>query len=147
MLNARKINVIVLDDDPTVTRLVQKYLLTDLSDKIDVETINNADTAKVRIDHIGCDILISDIEMPECDGLEILRFAKLRNAWTQVIFMTAHSTWDRISSAIENGASDYLLKPIDRMELTRVVNQECLRLARWQQAVTGTLRKSLVANR
>jgi DNA-binding NtrC family response regulator len=145
MSTFRKLNVIVLDDDSMVTRLVQKFLTTELHEKIHVEAINDADVAKVRIDHHGCDILLSDIEMPECDGLEILRFAKLRNAWTQVIFMTAHSTWDRISTAIENGATDYLLKPIDRTELVHVINQECARLLRWQQAVTGTLRKSLVA--
>jgi len=143
----RKLNVLIVDDDATLTRLVHKYLITDLGEQINVEIIHSGDLAKSRLDHHGCDILLCDIEMPECDGLEILRFAKLRNAWTQVIFMTAHSTWDRISEAIENGATDYLLKPINRTELSQVISQECARLHRWQQAVVGTLRSVASAAR
>jgi DNA-binding NtrC family response regulator len=145
MATLRKLNVLLLDDDAQVTRLIQKFLLTDLSDRIVVQSVNDTQRAREIIDHNGCDLLISDIEMPDSDGLEMLRFAKLRNAWTQVVFMTAHSTWDRIATAIENGAADYLLKPVDRTELYQVVSQECARFVRWQQAVTGTLRRSLAA--
>jgi DNA-binding NtrC family response regulator len=99
------------------------------------------DTGEARnwLEQNCCDILISDLQMPGADGLEMLRFAKRRNAWTQVIFVTAHSTWDKIAEAVEYGASDYLLKPIDLSDLVTLLNQQYVRCVRWQQAVLGTL--------
>jgi DNA-binding NtrC family response regulator len=139
-IDSRKVSVIVVDDDAAITRLVALYLEAELEYRVSVQTFNDAHLAQQQIDGHGCDLLISDIEMPGLDGLEMLRFCKHRNPWTQVIFMTAHSTWDRLNEAIEHGASDYLLKPIMREELTRVVLNECDRLGRWRQAVAGTFR-------
>jgi YesN/AraC family two-component response regulator len=83
-------------------------------------------------------VLLSDIEMPDIDGLDMMRFAKARNSWTQIIFMTGHSSWDRIASAIEQGATDYLVKPIQREALVDLLNQSHQRATRWQQAVRTT---------
>lgn len=80
------------------------------------------------------------MEMPGVHGIEMLKRARKYNTWTRVIFMTAHSTWDRIGEAIEHGAADYLLKPVDHDQLISVVQQERERLERWQGAVRGSLR-------
>lgn len=137
----RKFTVLVVDDDPAITSLVRRFLTNEFGDKLTIEVVNDAQAARQRLERLGCDILISDIEMPEYNGLEILRFTKQRSAWTQVIFMTAHSSWDHITAAIENGASDYLLKPINQADLIQVVQNECARLRRWERAVVGTMRK------
>ena len=136
---ARKLNLMVLDDDPSIVRIVSKMLQDALADRIILTPMTDPAEAKAWLDENCCDILISDIEMPEIDGLEMLRFAKQRNAWTQVIFLTGRSTWDNIAEAIEQGASDYLLKQINREELVQLVSQMCSRFARWQSAVLGTL--------
>lgn len=136
----RKLNLLLLDDDASIVRLVEKYLQAGLTADIELHAMSDPEQARQWIEQHCCDILLSDIEMPGIDGLEMLRFAKQRNAWTQVIFMTGHSTWDRIAEAIENGATDYLLKPINREELIDVVSQQCARLTRWQQALSGTLK-------
>ena len=57
-----------------------------------------------------------------------------------MIFITAHSTWDRLADAIEQGAVDYLLKPIDPTELVQLVRQECARQFRWKKVIVGTLK-------
>ena len=138
---ARKLNTLVLDDDPSIVRLVTHLLQDRMSQTLEVTGLTDPVEAQQWIDQHCCDILISDIEMPQMDGLSMLIFAKRRNAWTQVIFMTAHSTWDRITEALENGASDYLLKPIDGDELVDLVTQQCARFTRWQSAVSGTIHK------
>ena len=79
--------------------------------------------------------MISDIEMPEIDGMSMLVFAKRRNAWTQVVFLTGHSNWMLVTEAVEKGASDFLLKPIKRDELCNIVQQHIDRAARWQAAL------------
>jgi DNA-binding NtrC family response regulator len=137
--HSRRLNVLVVDDDPCVTQIVESYLLHDFGEQFEITTQNDACRALEWLERHSCDILLSDIEMPGCDGLEMLRFAKQRNPWIPVIFMTAHSTWDRIAEAVENGASDYLLKPIEHQELVQVISHERARLHRWRHAVLGTL--------
>jgi DNA-binding NtrC family response regulator len=138
MTTIRKLNLFVVDDDPALTRLADKYLRGPFGERVTLTTFNDSQAARQQIEDSGCDLLISDIQMPGLDGLELLRVAKRRNAWSQVIFMTGHSTWDRIAEAIEAGACDYLLKPLVREDLQRVVEQSCERLARWQKVVRAT---------
>jgi len=145
MSSHRKLNLLVVDDDPSITRLVSSYLSSALPDDVVITTLNNPAEAQKWIQRHCCDLLISDIEMPGIDGLEMLRFAKGQNAWTQVVFLTGHSTWDRIAEAVEFGASDYLLKPIDREDLVSVITMVCSRIRRWQSAVLDTLRQPVTA--
>lgn len=136
----RTLNLLIVDDDPAIVRLVSSFLKSDMPDDIEIHKTSSPTEARDWLDQHSCDILLSDIEMPGLTGLDMLRFAKQRNAWTQVIFMTAHSTWDHISEAIENGACDYLLKPIDRDDLSGVVSDVRSRMIRWQSALQGTFR-------
>jgi DNA-binding NtrC family response regulator len=136
---ARKLNLLVVDDDPSIVRLATRIVERRLGDRIAVFGQTDSEQTRRWLEENCCDLLISDLEMPGVGGLELLRFAKRRNAWTQVIFITAHSTWDKISEAIEFGASDYLLKPIDPEELVAILSQQYIRCARWQNAVLGTL--------
>lgn len=140
---ARKLNLLIVDDDPSIVRLLTHLVERHLGDKMVAH--GEADSAKALewLEQNCCDILVSDIDMPDIDGLQILRYAKRRNAWTQVVFVTAHSTWDRIVEAVEYGASDYLLKPIDQNDLIALLNQQYVRCARWQTAVLGTLQAAV----
>ena len=138
-LIARKLNLLVIDDDPSIVHLLTHIIEQRLGDRIAVQGETDPERGRRWLDENCCDLLISDLEMPGVSGLEMLRYAKSRNAWTQVIFVTAHSTWDKLSEAIEFGASDYLLKPVDHEEIIALLNQQYIRCARWQNAVLGTL--------
>lgn len=144
MTTIRKLNLFVVDDDASIVRLADKYLRGTFADRITLSAFSDPLLARQTIEDTGCDVLISDIQMPGLDGLEMLRIAKQRNAWMQVIFMTAYSTWDCIAAAIEAGACDYLLKPLQREDLNRVVEQSCERLARWQKVVRATWQQPVV---
>jgi len=135
---AHKLAILLVDDDPAMLRLLRTVLTLELHEEVELHTTADPLAALEWLEEHHCDILLSDIEMPELDGLEMLRAAKRRNAWTQVVFITGHSSLDRITAAVELGAADYLLKPIDRESLIEVVTQLCRRSARWQSAVIGT---------
>jgi DNA-binding NtrC family response regulator len=135
----RKMSLVLLDDDPAMVRLLEKVITRNLGQRIEVVSFTAPEAAERWIDRNSCDVLLSDIEMPGKDGLEMLRLAKKRNAWTQVIFLTGHSTWGRISEALEAGASDYLLKPVDQQELISVLEHEWVRQTRWKAALAETL--------
>jgi DNA-binding NtrC family response regulator len=136
---ARKVNLLIVDDDPSMVRLLTRVVERHLGDKMSVCGLSDSSEALAWLEHHCCDILVSDIDMPDIDGLQMLRYAKRRNAWTQVIFITAHTTWEKLTEAVEFGASDYLLKPINQDELVTLLSQQYVRCARWQTAVLGTL--------
>lgn len=136
--SARKLTILLVDDDPAILRLLRTVLTLELNDEVELHTSADSIAALEWLEDHHCDIMLTDIEMPQLDGLEMLRAAKRRNAWTQVVFLTGHSSLDRITAAVELGAADYLLKPVERETLIEVVTQLCRRIARWQSAVIGT---------
>ena len=135
----RRLNVLVVDDDHAIVRLLDKVLGSHFEDEITLETMTDPIEASQWLETHCCDILLSDIEMPGLDGLKLLRIAKNQNAWTQVVILTAHSTWDRMYEAVQDGASDYLLKPLDSAEVIEVVAQRLEQAGRWQRAARDTL--------
>lgn len=136
--SSRKLNVMVVDDDPIMAVLLQALLKQQLGGNANLHVMTNANAALQWLQSNSCDLLFSDIEMPGLDGLELLKVAKSRNAWTQVVFVTGHSSVDRLVEAIEFGATDYLLKPLNHDEFADVVSQLVKRFARWESAVIGT---------
>ena len=143
MSGFRKISILILDDDQAMTRLIAGHLKAKLDYPVEVTELTDPYDACRWLENNCCDILLSDIVMPGLTGDDMLRIAKRRNPWTQVVFMTAYSTWDRIAQAIEGGASDYLMKPINFSELDEVVNYVSARIIRWQSALKETLAGSV----
>lgn len=135
---ARKLNFLIVDDDPSMVRLLQSLLTKQLGERAEIHELTDAEAARDWLATHSCDVLISDIEMPGLDGLKLLRVAKACNVWTQVVFITGHSSVNRLVEAVALGAADYLIKPLDRDEIVEVVDQLCRRCARWQSAMIET---------
>ena len=135
----RTTQLLLIDDDPSMVRLLTTVLKREFHDDIEIVALEHSQAALQWIQHHVVDILITDLEMPEVNGLDLLKAAKRRNACTQVFFMTGHSTLDALVDAMELGATDYLLKPLDQMELIEVIKDARKRLRRWQEALAGTM--------
>jgi two-component system response regulator HydG len=69
------------------------------------------------------DILVTDLRMPEVDGLNLLRSSILLDPSRPVIMMTAYGTLDTAIEATENGAFHYLMKPFRLESLARILEQ------------------------
>ena len=67
------------------------------------------------------DLVITDIKMPEMDGLELLRQLKEYDPALPVIVMTAYGTVESAVEAVRAGASDYLMKPVGVPQLRAAV--------------------------
>jgi DNA-binding response OmpR family regulator len=72
------------------------------------------------------DLVISDLRMPECDGLSFLEALRQGGNKVPVIILTAYSEVDTYLAAMNAGATEYLNKPIHSDELLRIV-RSCLR--------------------
>ena len=101
----RKLNLVVVDDDVAIVRIVERILTQQLSDHFDTVAFTDPRAALDWINEFGCDVLISDLEMPGVGGLELLRAAKGRCADLQTILLTAHSSWQRIAEAMPANSS------------------------------------------
>ena len=135
----RSTKLLLVDDDPSMTRLLAAVIHRSFGDEIEMESLTSPREARAWIEKGSVDILITDLEMPGVNGLELLRCAKRRNACTQVLFITGHSTLDALIDALELGATDYLLKPLDQAQLLKLVGDAQERLRRWREALAGTL--------
>jgi DNA-binding NtrC family response regulator len=126
----RMLGLVIVDDDAAIVRIVEHIVAVHLSELYAVTRFTDSRAARDWLEQHACDVLISDVEMPGVGGVELLRSGKRRNAGMQAVFLTAHSSWDRIAEAIENGVNDYLLKPVDQAGLVKVLRQAYERLTR-----------------
>lgn len=135
------LTLLIVDDDPAIVRLLNEVIRTDLGGELAVESLTDPTLALRRIEEGGVDLLLTDLEMPNIDGIELLRCAKNRNALAQVFFVTGHSTLDQLLAALELGATDYVLKPVLLTPLLELIRDAVTRQRRWRMALAGTWRQ------
>jgi len=125
-------DLLIVDDDPLVCQSL-KEMLTLEGYTADAVTDGHAALAKLR--ESDYQLVLSDIQMPGLNGIELLKELKGQTPDTPVIFITGHGHIDGAVEAIKLGAYDYISKPIDdtRLKLTikRALEQKNL-LASYQ---------------
>ncbi len=118
-----RIKMVIADDE----RLIREslYKLMDW-ESVGVEAVGAASNGKAALELVRehePKILLSDICMPEMDGIEILAKIQELELGIYVIFLSAHSDFAYAQSALKYGAFDYLLKPIDEELLMQTVSR------------------------
>jgi two-component system response regulator HydG len=83
------------------------------------------------------DVVLTDIRLPDSDGLEILKFAKSISLQTQVVLMTGYTDIKAAVNAMKSGAFDYVGKPINPDEILHTI-QQSLKKAAQKNAVAIT---------
>ncbi len=112
--------ILVVDDE----RSMREFLAIMLSrEGHDVVAAENGAQALASLRQRAFDLLISDIRMPDCSGLDVLREAKALQPDLPGILMTAFSSTQTAIEALRTGALDYISKPFDVDEMKRVVAQ------------------------
>ncbi len=114
------IRILVADDHP----VVRDGLVAILSTQADFEVVGEAADGAEAVDQVNAlapDVMLLDLEMPEMDGVAVLKQLKQAGATTRVVVFTAFDTDDRILDAVQAGAQGYLLKGAPRDELFNAV--------------------------
>lgn len=137
-----KMQTVFVEDDPAQAALISHLLQNHVVGDVEIKTFIDSRQAAEHIDHNWVDVLVTDLDMPEFNGLQLIERARRQNSWTQSLLMTSASTASAVVDAGDLGATDYLLKPVDPQLLIRLVHQSLDRLERWQQALSGTLKRS-----
>lgn len=118
-----KYRVLLIDDNQMALESMQRTIPWE---KIGLTLVGCAVNGKQGcqlISQLRPDIIISDIHMPEMDGLTMLEKLRRELADTRVIFITAYEKIEYASKAIRLSAFDFLLKPIDNQELVRSIQR------------------------
>mgnify|MGYP005989347357 CR=1 FL=1 len=100
----------IVDDDNSIRWVLEKALT---QEGFEVESFASATMLLQRLDYDSPDTIISDIKMPEMDGMELLDKLQITHPQLPVIIMTAHSDLDSAVNAYQQGAFEYLPKPFD----------------------------------
>jgi EAL domain-containing protein (putative c-di-GMP-specific phosphodiesterase class I) len=110
--------VLLVDDEPAVLRALSRFLR---EQGLDVAEATDGRSAIQRLEQGGIGAIVSDIHMPDVDGIQLLRAIRERDLDLPVILMTAAPQVATATRAVEYGAMRYLTKPLDLGELAKTV--------------------------
>lgn len=111
--------VLVVDDEPDILELLE---LTLSRMGLEVERASNVREALQCLDNNSYNLCLTDMRMPDGEGLEIVRHIMERNLDVPVAVITAHGNLDNAVAALKAGAFDYLSKPVALDQLRAVVS-------------------------
>ena len=122
--------VLVVDDEPGFRNLLR----WELNNRgIDVQTADNGAEGVKMAGQTKFDVIITDITMPEMNGLKLLEEIKKNTPDTEVIVATGFGAVETAVHAMKQGAFDFVLKPYDLDHLMTRVRQAVDRLSRCTQ--------------
>jgi two-component system nitrogen regulation response regulator GlnG len=119
--------LLLVDDDPGLILAQMSHALAALGVEIDVA--RSGEEGLSRLAASPADVILLDVRLPDLSGLEVYQRVRQLDARTPVVFITATTAADTAIAAMQQGAYDYLFKPLDPQQLRRVVGQ-ALQLAR-----------------
>lgn len=107
--------ILVVDDDIELASKVQHWLSID---KNMVEVIHDGQSASDYLSQFAYDIVILDWDLPQMQGIEVLRRFRTKGGTTPVIMLTGKNELKQKEQGLDSGADDYLTKPFHLEELS-----------------------------
>jgi len=132
--------ILVVDDED-----VLRQMLTDVlqEEGFDVEIARNGFEAIGKINKNHFDLIITDVMMPEVDGIEVLKKAKEIDPDSDVIVMTGYASVETAVQSMRLGAVDYITKPFNIDHIKIIVNRSIDRRVLKRKAEEGEFYKEL----
>jgi len=118
MENIAKKHIFFLDDEPTIREAVRETL-DDSNFK--VSCFGSPAECLTRLHSQKCDLLITDLKMPQKNGIELLKDIKHLAPWIPVLMITGYGDIPTAVKAMQAGAVDFIEKPLDKKNLVRKI--------------------------
>jgi two-component system response regulator HydG len=114
--------ILIVDDDPYFLRVLSRILS---GENFQVKTAEGAAQAAEVLKENSFDVVISDLRLPDGDGLSVLQQVRKDGREVPVVILTAYGEVDSYLEAMNAGVTEYLNKPVKSEELIAVV-RNCL---------------------
>lgn len=115
--------VMIVDDEPIIRQTIKK-LVEDASLNLNIAfEAKNAIEAINYIEENNVDIIISDMKMPEADGVMLMEHIHLKHPDIKIIIVSGYSDFEYMKKAITYNAFEYLLKPVTFSEINDVLKK------------------------
>jgi DNA-binding NtrC family response regulator len=131
--------LLIADDEPNIRRVLQAIFQKDGYEVYVAE--NGVRALEVAAAH-PVDVLITDLIMPDMNGVELLQKIKQNHVGVVAVMITAYATIKTCVDAMRYGASDYITKPFDMDEIRAVVKRAIARAAEEQASPGKSSRKA-----
>jgi DNA-binding NtrC family response regulator len=123
MNNEGKARILIVDDDPFFLRVITRILARE---RFEVEAASGAQEAVRILNGQKFDVIVSDLRLPDGDGISLVESLRQAGDSTPVVILTAYGEVDSYLEAMNAGANEYLNKPVRSEDLIRVL-RNCLR--------------------
>ena len=118
-------NSILIVDDEEMVRLMIKEMLKDKAGK--VISVESGSQALKILSRNRFDIILTDVNMPDMNGFQLIEYAKLIDPMIPIIVMTGYSDVYDLREAMAKGAEEYILKPFKQEDLKSAIDRVLLR--------------------
>ena len=105
-------HLLIVDDEPVILQILRAVFE---NEPYRVSCASNGREAIQILEEQGCHLLLTDKNLPDISGMELLRRAKERDRTTQVIIITGYASVETAITAMELDAFDYVLKPLNNV--------------------------------
>lgn len=127
--------ILIVEDDLTFSTMLKTWL----SKKgFTVDTASSNARARKQLDAQHYDLILSDLRLPDQDGIFLLSWMKEHGYHTPLIIMTGYADIQSAVQAMKHGASDYVSKPVQPDELLKKINEALQNEALGSSVLTGT---------
>ena len=111
-------SALVVDDEPDIRDLLAMTL-----ERMDIQAQSCADvaSAKARLASEQFNLCLTDMRLPDGDGLELVEWIQAENLGTPVAVITAHGNVETAVRALKSGAFDFISKPVNLADLRKLV--------------------------
>ncbi|MDA8163393.1 MAG: response regulator [Desulfobacteraceae bacterium] len=141
-----RLRILIAEDEKNIGDLLSDLLS---QEDREITVVNKGSDAMARLRQARYDLLITDLMMPEADGMEVLSEAKALYPDILVIIMTGYASIETAIQAVKQGAYDYIRKPFRLEEFKISVDNACdkIRLRRENKLLLERVRTSSASSK
>jgi len=114
--------VLIIEDEPIFRDLAKRMLYG-----YDCTAVSSIEEARMAFIKKEPDVVLLDITLPDGSGLELLKEIKEIHSGARVVMLTRSNLEDDVRSAMQNGATGYIIKPLSRRKVKEVMGRFAVR--------------------
>lgn len=139
--------ILVADDEMFIRKGILSILNRNLDEPVKCVEAKNGIEALRKTKEEKPDLVITDINMPGCDGLEFVKVLKESHVRTTVIILSGHENFEYAKRAMALGIKEYVMKPIKKAEFIALIQRYMVDIRQQQQKSQEDILKKIEMNR